>query len=84
MIDLVCVDGLLFLKDDVLDADPGRSRGFEGKATFYNQSRCTYSLLCDAPFVRPRHLVDASAPFFLALPPCVRPVCGLPPLPGGG
>ena len=27
-IDLVCVDGLLFLKDDVLDADPSRSRGF--------------------------------------------------------
>ena len=36
LIDLVCVDGLLFLKDDVLDADPGRSRGFEGKATFYS------------------------------------------------
>ena len=32
--DLVCVGGLLFLKDDVLDAEPGRSRGFEGKATF--------------------------------------------------
>jgi len=29
------VDGLLSLKDDVLDADPGRSRGFEGKATSY-------------------------------------------------
>ena len=24
----------MFLKDDVLDAEPGRSRGFEGKATF--------------------------------------------------
>ena len=32
MIDLVCVDGLLFLKDDVLDADPSRSRGFRPSA----------------------------------------------------
>ena len=29
----------LFLKDDVVDADPGRSRGFEDKATFYNPVR---------------------------------------------
>jgi len=34
LIDLVYVDGFLFLKDDVLDLDPGRSRGFEGKVTF--------------------------------------------------
>ena len=44
----MCVDGLLFLKDDVLDADPGRSRGFEGKAYLLHGNRAACLQLVEA------------------------------------
>ena len=57
-----------FVKDDVLDADPGRSRGFEGKATFYRCGRSGVGCFCsvDRPcgtFLLLRHGFGLNFPF---------------------
>ena len=49
-IDLVAWTVFWFVKDDVLDADPSRSRGFEGLATFRTLTDCRWWF--DSPLVR--------------------------------